>query len=100
MVAEFMDRQQRKALGRDSCCHPYCRGIGSSTIDNARRAAIARTYIDANHMVVAHKRPKSGPPIRFGSSRSPLAGMAPPLLQSALRRVIHRCLSQMGGQAA
>ena len=100
MVAEFMDRQQKKTLGRDSCRRPYSRGIGSPTIDNTGKATTVRNYIDANHMVVAHKRPKGGPPIRFGGSRSPLAGMAPPLLQSALLRVIHRCLSQMGCQAA
>jgi len=98
MVAEFMDRHQRKALG--SCRQLCCRGIEPSTFDNTRKAATTRNYIDANHMVVAHKRPKGGSPIRFGGSRSPLAGMAPPLLQSALVRVIHRCLSQMGCQAA
>ena len=79
MVAEFMDRPQKKTLGRDRCCHPYSRGIGSPTIDNTRKAATARNYIDANHTVVAYKRPKGGLPIRFGGSRSPLAGMAPAL---------------------
>ena len=50
MAAEFMDRHQRNALGRDSCCRANCRGIGPSTIDNTRKAATATTYIDAGHI--------------------------------------------------
>jgi len=98
MAAEFMDRHQRKALG--SCRQLCCRGIEPSTFDNTRKAATVRNYIDANHMVVAHKRPKGAPPIWLGGSRPPSVRMLPPLPQSALRKAIHRCLSQMGSQPA